>query len=121
MRQELSKLDGLRKTFRGTFERFGSKTNFKGYPETTILFKDIKCVADNKAYCDHVWFSMTKPFEKIELQEGDTVQFDARVKEYYKGYKGYREELQEERPIEKDYKLSHPTKVMLVRRIKNDV
>jgi len=33
------------------------------------------------------------------------------IKEYYKGYAGYKEEVQWEKPIEQDYKLSHPTKI----------
>ena len=46
-----------------------------------------------------------------ELKEGDNIQFDARVKEYVKGYFGYKEEIQMERPLEEDYKLNFPTKI----------
>lgn len=116
MREKLQKIDGLRKKFRGTFVRYGAKTNFKGYREKTILLQDVECVNDKRIYCDHLWFNLTKEFAKIDLKEGDIISFHARVKEYYKGYKGYREEAQWERPIERDYKLSYPTKIKLLKR-----
>ena len=118
MRENLKKIDGLRKEFTGTFVRFGKKTNF-GYPKTTVLLENVSCTADKRINCDHLWFNLTKEFEKIGLQEGDVIRFQARVKEYLKGYKGHRyddEEYLNEHPIEADYKLSHPTKVMLIKR-----
>lgn len=116
MREKLQRINGKRKTFSGIFERFGTKTNFKGFPERTILLKDIKCATNEEISADHAWFNFTKEFSRLDLQEGDKIQFDARVKEYEKGYKGYDEDRQLERPIEKDYKLSHPTRIGLVRR-----
>jgi len=121
MRENLKKIDGLRKEFTGTFIRFGKKTNFKGYPETTILLQDVKCTTDKKISCDHLWFNLTKEFNKIGLQEGDIVKFHARVKEYIKGYKGHKyddEEYMNEHPIQSDYKLSHPSKVILIKRVR---
>lgn len=114
MREKLQKIDGLRKEFRGNFVRYGTKTNFKGYPEKTVLLQDVECTVES-IHCDHLWFNLTKEFAKLDLKEGDIVSFQARVKEYYKGYKGYREEAQWERPIEKDYKLSYPTKIKLLK------
>jgi hypothetical protein len=110
MRKGLEKINGDRTKFMGVFERYGTKTNFKGYPEKTILLKNVK--QGSKTVTDHIWFSMTKGFEALgELKEGDIIEFHARVKEYYKGYAGYKEEVQWEKPIELDYKLSHPTKI----------
>ena len=48
-------------------------------------------------------------FERIDLREGDRVEFCARVKEYEKGYAGRRDDVY--KPVEIDYKLSHPTRV----------
>jgi len=121
MRQELKLIDGLRKQFTGTFVRYGKKTGFKGYPLTTILLSNVVCTASSKINCDHLWFNLTKEFDNIKLVEGDTVMFDARVKEYTKGYKGHRyddDDYMNEHPIESDYKLSHPTKIKLIKRIK---
>ncbi len=115
MRKELSKLNNLRKTFTGTFKRYGTKTNFKGFPEDTILLINIKD-SNGKVVSDHCWFNLTKQFSELgELKEGGLIQFDARVKNYIKGYKGYKEEVQYERPLEEDYKLSFPTKIKRIK------
>ena len=58
---------------------------------------------------DHLWFNNTKAFQAVNLEAGDVVEFDARVKPYEKGYKGRREYV--DKPITIDYKLSWPTKV----------
>src|SRR5690348_16275744 len=91
MRTELQKIQGKRGKFYGTFEKYGSKKNWKGYEETTILLKDIKD-EEGKIVSDHLWFNETKGFEKIgELNEGDTIQFEARVRPYTKGYVNHRQ------------------------------
>ncbi len=111
MRKKLEKKNNKRMTFIATFERYGKKTNFKGYKEETLLFLNVCDLAKNKM-ADHIWFTMNKQFRKIgELKQGDTVQFDARIKGYYKGYNGYKEDVSFEKPVEYDYKLSHPTKI----------
>ena len=120
MRNKLKKLEDFRGEFIGTFERFGTKTNFKGYPETTILLINIKN-ANNKIISDHAWFNDTKGFRNlVGLEKGDKIKFTARVKQYYKGYAGYREEIQWEKPIELDYRLSHPTKIQKIERGLNE-
>lgn len=111
MRKKLAKRNGERATFRGTFERFGKKSGWMG-DERTVLFKDI-CDASGVIVCDHLWFNFTKAFALLNLQPGDGVQFDARVKKYVKGYFGRRDDVFD-KPAEVDYKLSHPTKVMKV-------
>lgn len=63
----------------------------------------------NDIVAEHLWFNYTKSFEKADMTPGDIIQFDARIKEYEKGYKGYRDDVY--KPIEKDYKLNYPTKV----------
>jgi hypothetical protein len=113
MRVKLANINLVRKTFKGIFERYGVKTNFKGYSETTILLKDITD-DNNKIVADHIWFNLTKGFEALgELKTGEIIIFDARVKPYIKGYKGrrYDEDYLNEHPIEQDYKLSNPTKI----------
>ena len=111
MRRELKKIKGQRITFKGTFKRYGGKANWHGYPEKTILLIGVKD-SDGNPMTDHIWFRMTKGFEKLgELKEGDRVQFDARVKEYTKGYVGHKEEVRWEKPLEKDFKLNFPTKI----------
>lgn len=62
---------------------------------------------------DHLWFNYTKGFKGLgELKIGDVIQFNARVKKYYKGYFGYLEDVP--RSQQRDYKLSHPTKISVI-------
>ncbi len=110
MRNALQQRDGERATFLGTFERMGTKRGWAG-DEPTVLLKDIR-TPDGTPICDHLWFNRTKAFAALGLVPGDVIQFDARVKEYEKGYKGRREDVYV--AIEIDYKLSHPTKVRKV-------
>jgi len=104
MRKQLEEINGIRGTFTGTFIRLGLKRGWKGKPDTTVLLKNVSD-ANGKRVTDHVWMNYTTGFDDIVLNEGDRVIFDARVKEYVKGYQGRDGEL------ELDYKLSHPTKV----------
>jgi len=114
MREQLQKIDGARATFRATFKRFGSKTALKGPPIVTLLFVDVVDL-HGRQMCDHIWFTMTKGFEALKLMGGELVQFDGRVREYEKGYKGRRDDdFDDCAPISTDYKLSHPTNIRLV-------
>lgn len=110
MRKELQNIEGVRQRFIATFERYGKKSAYKGPPITTLLFKNIRDV-NGAQFSDHVWFTTNKQFEKLDLQEGDNICFDARVKPYWKGYKGRRED-DFSKPVTKDYKLSHPTNIV---------
>ena len=114
MREKLAVKNNERLKFTGTFERYGSKKGWGGKMLKTILLKDL-LDSDGGPACDHLWFSLTKAFAALGLQPGDRVEFFARVKRYTKGYYGYREDVY--KPIETDYKLSHPTKV---KKIKGD-
>jgi hypothetical protein len=108
MRRNLAAESGKRKKFSATFIRIGKKMNYKGYTEETILLKSIVDLETNKVVTDHIWFSYTKGFEKIALTEGTHLEFEARVKEYSKGY--VRKDLKINNRVT-DYKLSHPTKI----------
>jgi hypothetical protein len=111
MRKALKHLNGERRRFSGTFVRCGQKPGWKGSTLTTILLKDIKD-ANGNIVSDHLWFNLTKEFGSLVLNDGVIIYFDARVKPYYKGYQGYREDV--DRPVELDFKLSHPTRVQVI-------
>ena len=111
MRKELAKRDGQRKKFRATFNKLGKKVNFKGYSDNTILLTDIIESDTNHRVSDHVWFSYTKGFEAVTMKEGDAIEFEARVKEYKKGYVNKNYHINQQKM---DYKLSHPTKIKLM-------
>lgn len=110
MRKKLASEEGNRKKFSAIFSRVGKKTNFKGYSEDTILLKEIKDLELNEIVTDHIWFTFTKGFEKIDLIEGAVIEFEARVKEYQKGYVNTAYKINRSKT---DYKLSHPTKIKL--------
>ena len=103
---------GTRETFTGTFVRFGWKSGYK-CPLETVLLCDVVQASTNKGVTDHLWFNKTKGFAELDLQPGDIVQFSARVDEYEKGYKGYRDDVWDH-PIETDYRLTYPTKLKKV-------
>ena len=68
------------------------------------------------------WFNYTKGFRDMEkqqgdMEEGDVISFCARVKRYEKGYCGRRFDIY--KPIETDYKLSHPTKIQKAKTIED--
>ena len=111
MREELRQANGVRTTFSGIAERYGTKSSY-GHPKPTLLLKDIKDGSD-RVVSDHLWFNLTKGFAKLGLQAGDEVKFDARVKPYIKGYRGCRDDVYD-KPVETDYKLSHPTNLRMV-------
>jgi hypothetical protein len=111
MRKKLASAEGERKRFRATFTRFGKKINYQGHSETTILLTGIRDLGTDMVVTDHAWFSYTKGFEEIKLEEGSTIEFDARIKEYKKGYVNKRIGVNNSK---KDYKLSHPTKITLI-------
>ena len=112
MRKELGKSKGQRKKFKAIFSRLGTKTNYKGYAEATVLLTSVIDPETNTPVADHVWFNFTKGFEIAGLSTGGTVEFEARIKEYKKGYVNSRYQINR-RKI--DYKLSHPTKIRLIK------
>jgi hypothetical protein len=103
MRTNLAKIDGKRLLLTATIGRFGTKSNYHGFPQQTICFLNVKD-ADNKILTDHVWFTVGKTIEKLNLQENQIVSFYARVSSYVKGY--YKDEF--------DYKLNNISQLKLI-------
>ena len=112
MRTKLKELNEQRIKIIAEFEKFGLKTNFKGYPEQTALFVNLTDKNNNKL-CDHIWFTVGKRIANLNLNPGDIISFDARISKYVKGYVNIREGI-DERTI--DYKLNNPTKFQIVQK-----
>ncbi|MEM4099028.1 MAG: hypothetical protein QXW57_04695 [Candidatus Micrarchaeaceae archaeon] len=101
---------GTRGEFIATVSRFGTKTGWNGEMIKTVLLTNVK--RDGKLVTDHVWFVVGKRLSG--LKEGDVVKFQARVQEYVKGYRGWKEDIIIDNPPSVDLKLSFPTKVEIV-------
>lgn len=111
MRIQLAKQNNVRSSFTGIFERFGTKKNYHGFPEKTVLLSDIKDTKNN-VVSSHCWFNFTKQFQALgDIKPGAIIEFDARVKKYNKGYVNHHEFV-DERTF--DFKLSHPTKIRII-------
>jgi len=99
---------GRKIRLRGTFEKLGTKKNWKfGFLEETILLIDIKNDA-NEIITDHLWLNYTNQLKKADLKKGDEIEFFGIVRMYKKGYFDFREGM-DNRTI--DYKITYPSKV----------
>ena len=98
MREKLKEINGVRSRFRGRFALFGTRTS-GGYLKHMALLRDI---TDDRGreLTDHVWLNLTVQIKRLDLQPGDRIEFDARVRPYVKGFHDNRR---------LDYRLSHPT------------
>lgn len=116
MRKELRNIGPKeRHTFTAEFVRYGIKNGWTG-DVPTVLFKNIKL--GEKTVCDHLWFTCGKQFDALDLECGDIVEFAARVDSYLKGYMGYRDDVYD-KPVERDWKLSFPTKIRKIAKNEN--
>ena len=112
-RHNLKKINGQRLQFTARVERFGTKPNWHGFPEKTILLRDVK--REEVIVADHLWFKCGK--WSFDLQPGDTFSFEARVDSYEKGYQGRLAEERGESSYSVDYHLERPTKICKVSRV----
>lgn len=95
-----------RNRYHATVGRMGIKSNeFKGFPERTILLKNVVNINTGDVITDHLWFTVGKTLKNLKLKEGDEIRFNARVGTYRKGYK-YKKT---------DYKLNYMTKIEVKR------
>ena len=85
-----------------------------GIKFTTVLIRDIK--VDRELVADHQWFRLNQGFEGLDLEEGDTVIFNANVSAYIKGYLGKDKQLRKERSVQVDYQLTDLTNVSVLKK-----
>ena len=100
MRKQLEELtDAERHTFTATFDRYGTRPNWHGYPEQTLLLTNV--MLGDSVVCDHIWLVEGKRLKAYTFESGDRLEFCARVGLYRKGY--YHDEY--------DYCLKYPTAI----------
>ncbi len=116
MRTKLKSINRQRMSFRGVFERYGSKPGFKAHPPIdTLLLRNVTRDDTGEIVTDHLWLTKGSQFAALgELHKGDVVSFDARVTRYDKGYIGRLAEERGEAWTAVDYRLAFPTKVKLL-------
>ena len=96
-----------RERYIANVERMGIKSNsFKGYPERTILLKNVVNTNTKEEVTDHLWFTVGKRLKELNLKSGDVISFNARVSLYRKGY----------RKESRDYKLNNMSKIVVEHR-----
>jgi len=103
MRKELGKLNTTRMSFTAKVGRFGTKKNYHGFPEDTICLCNVKDLEGNEL-TDHIWFTVGKTINNLNLSVEDVIKFDARVSGYRKGY--YKNDY--------DFKLNNISKIELI-------
>jgi hypothetical protein len=72
MRKKLKELNEQRIKIIAGFEKFGTKTNFNGFPEQTALFVNLTDENGNEL-CDHIWFTVGKRIANLNLEYGNIV------------------------------------------------
>lgn len=84
MREALAQIEGKKSLFYGEFSKYGWRKFMGQYVEKTLLLVNIRDKQGN-LICDHLWFHLTKGFEKLgELKKGQILKFEARVQSYTK-------------------------------------
>jgi hypothetical protein len=77
-----------------------------------VLLKEVVDFESGRCLADHLWFTMGKQFERLELKKGDILAFNARVTLCEKGFRGKRCEKESGNDADRacvDYRLSYPT------------
>lgn len=110
MRKKLKQFNGERMRFTGTVQRFGEKPAFRGPALPTVLLTNVCLYDSGQQVTEHLWFTKGKSWQACVT--GSTVEFDARVTTYLKGYQGQRDDVYDA-PIKMDYKLERPTRVVV--------
>lgn len=107
MRTKLKEIGNkTRERYTAIIGRCGVKYNdFKGFPERTVVLKDVRLANSNKITTDHLWVTVGKTLSELDLKAGDVILFDARVGIYKKG-SHFRK---------RDYKLNRMTKIEVQR------
>lgn len=106
MRAGLKQYHGQRRSFSATFVRYETRT-VRTKLRQMLLLRNVRC--EGEIVADHAWMHVSAGWPE-DLQEGETVRFQARVDRYVKGYFGRRESAYN-KPIEVDYCLVYPRKI----------
>lgn len=84
-RIELKRLGvGTKHRFSAVVKQFGCKPGWRGMLQPTVLLVDV-CIGSNRV-ADHIWLTVGKQLDNLNLKPNDEINFDATIKTYSKGY-----------------------------------
>jgi hypothetical protein len=108
LRAELKNNHERRLKFTASFGRYGSRADWNGYAEKTLLLTNV-CFEDGSHATDHVWITETKECRSLgPFQPGQKLAFEARIGSYEKGYTYRGQALT---PVKTDFKLNRLTRI----------
>lgn len=82
----------------------------------TVLLRWVREASTGTLLADHLWFNRGNAWRKAGLVHGDVIAFEARPIEYRTGYWGPDPIRRLDAPPRRDYRLTPPTEVRIVRR-----
>jgi hypothetical protein len=87
-----------------------------GHLRETILITDVRDVMTGELLADHLWFNRGEIWKKALLESGDLLRFHARAIEYRTGYWGSNKYRRAAEPPRREFKLTPPAELRVVRR-----
>ena len=90
MKKQSSKSPGARAAFTGTVAKHGVHVGKRGLKKS-VLLSNVRGAGNAEAEtlpCG-IWVNLTNELERLDLQEGDIIQFDAKLRAYPKDYALY--------------------------------
>lgn len=119
MRTKLAERFGETITVSGTVcKRDQSHSKARGRV-LTYCIKRLTC--DGEVIDDHIWINQTSAIRRAKVWVGDTIQFEADIIQYLRGYMKFRYKEGEVGCMSPDYGLSGARKVKVLTRGKNHV
>jgi hypothetical protein len=68
--------------FTAVIKEFTSKMNhFTGEEDEIILLENVRITSEEELFVGHAWCAYSKTLKKLELQEGDNLEFDGKIVE----------------------------------------
>lgn len=86
----------------------------------TVLLRDIRDAETGFELTDHLWFNRGRLWKALALAPGDIVCFVARPIEYRTGYWGTNKLRQLDAPARRDYRLTPPEEMQVIRRARRE-
>jgi hypothetical protein len=114
-RTALAERSGREIIVEGVFARTGTKRKGTRIHQTVLLVQ-LREAEGGAFLADHVWFNRGSVWRHYQLKPGDAIRFSSRPTEYRTGYWGPSRLLRLVDPPRREYRLTPPTNLQVVRR-----